>query len=63
MDPCPSCKESKVGKKVTFPKCPNWGEFEVTSDLGYVGVDGRHWLGLRKEPWELHSPCTEVTFV
>jgi hypothetical protein len=35
-------------------------EWEVCWDGGYVGLDGRHWVKIRKGDWAFHVHCSDL---
>lgn len=51
FEPCHT--HYKAGDKVTY-RDETW---EVIHDPGYVGLDGRHWVKVVRNGYDVHVPC------
>ena len=72
---CPHCSDGLEGTIITveakFPKTTWIKKLSVLADQGVIGLDGRHWLRIRRETsntydnnppsvWEVSVTCESV---
>jgi hypothetical protein len=54
------CTDTHMGKTVMLTGRKHWGPGTVVHDPGFVGLDGRHWLGVLIGVNQFHVSCVEV---